>query len=121
MGVGVSAFPPSVELTTLYEHVSARGTKYMLGRLGSARIVVLPGEPTEDGTRTWRVLLQERRESAAAPAIADGRPEPAPTPEHRQRAPRRRPRPHRELEMAAADRPLLDDSIADLWPDGGER
>jgi hypothetical protein len=73
----VSAFPPSVELVTLYEHVSSRGTQYLLGRLGSARIVVLPGEPTEDGTRTWRVLLQERRENAA-PAIANDKAAPSP-------------------------------------------
>jgi hypothetical protein len=56
----VIGYPPSVELARLYERTSARRTRYMLGRLGGARIVLLPGEPTTDGTPTWRLLIQQR-------------------------------------------------------------
>ena len=52
-------FAPSIELARLYEHTSARGTRYLVGRLGYARVVLLPGEATEDGTPTWRLLMQE--------------------------------------------------------------
>jgi hypothetical protein len=73
---------------------------------------------TPDGTRTWRLLLQERRESAA-PAIANGH-QAAPQAEPAPRAPRRRPR-HRKPEIASADLPPLDDRVDDLWRDGGDR
>ncbi len=71
------SYAPSIELARLYEHTSARGTKYLLGRIGAARIVLLPGDPTEDGTATWRLLVQERAAEAdhatAAPALASRR------------------------------------------------
>jgi len=60
-----AAFPPSIELTRLYEKTSGRGTRYFVGRLGLARITLLPGEATEDGTATWRMLLQEAPKSPA--------------------------------------------------------
>jgi hypothetical protein len=58
-----AAFPPLVELTLLYEKTSARGTRYMVGRLGHARITLLPGVAAEDGTATWRMLLREASKS----------------------------------------------------------
>jgi hypothetical protein len=109
----MSAFPPSVELVTLYEHVSSRGTRYMLGRLGSARIVVLPGDAMPDGTATWRVLIQERRESAA-PTIANDKAAPQPKPS---RAPRRRPHPRLAADHPANAEPL-NDPVDDLWREG---
>jgi len=102
----VSAFPPSIELTRLYERVSERGTRYLLGRLGAARIVLLPGDPTEDGTATWRLLLQERAQATG---------QDSPQPGRRQRAPRRRLRGARQEPVA--DLPLLNDGVDDLWPD----
>src|SRR6516165_5556733 len=44
-----AAFPPSIELARLYEKTSARGTRYMVGRLDLARITLLPGDAAEDG------------------------------------------------------------------------
>ena len=63
-----AAFPPSIELARLYEKTSARGTRYMVGRLGLARITLLPGDTADDGTPTWRVLLQESTKSTVTPA-----------------------------------------------------
>ena len=45
-----AGFAPSVELPRLYERTSARGTRYMVGRLDLARITLLPGDAAEDGT-----------------------------------------------------------------------
>jgi hypothetical protein len=90
-----SAYPPSIHIGTLYEKTSARGVKYLVGRLGYARLTLLPGEPAADGTPTWRVLLE-------GAAKAD-RPSPA------KRSPNRPPR----------DGPALsDDQIDDVWRDG---
>ena len=60
-----AGFAPSVELPRLYEKTSARGTRYMVGRLDLARITLLPGDAAEDGTPTWRALLQEPTEQAS--------------------------------------------------------
>jgi hypothetical protein len=48
-------------LTTLWERTSARGTAYLSGFLGRARIIGFRGEPTADGTLTWNVYLQPGR------------------------------------------------------------
>lgn len=106
----MSGFPPAVELTTLYEKTSARGVRYLVGRMGSARLVLLPGNPAPDGTATWRLLVQERT------AAATEQPQPAPPP-----APTRRPRRHTKPRLVASGGPTpngsLDDSLADLWPE----
>lgn len=69
----MSNYPRSIELARLFERTSARGTKYLLGQLGSARIVLLPGDPIDDRTPTWRLLVQERAEAAerAHPATSE--------------------------------------------------
>jgi hypothetical protein len=67
------AFPPSVEVATLFERVGKGGTKYIAGRLGRARISLLPGEPTPDGTPTWRLLLQQALETSSSTAAAPPR------------------------------------------------
>ena len=62
-------YPDNILLCTLYERTSAKGTVYLTGRLGAAKVAILPGkEVTADGTKTWRVLLSE------APPKQDGRP-----------------------------------------------
>jgi hypothetical protein len=35
-----------IPLCRLYERTSARGTRYLIGRLGYARLIAFPGEPT---------------------------------------------------------------------------
>jgi hypothetical protein len=46
-----------IRLAKLYERVSARGNRYLIGRLGLAKVVMFQGEPTEDGTPTWDVYV----------------------------------------------------------------
>lgn len=115
----MTGYPPSIELARLYERTSARGTQYMLGRLGAARIVLLPGEPAEDGTATWRLLVQEGADAADGsrlPLAAPAADRPPVAPARRQRRPYPTPRP----DQAAGDGPPLDDPLGDLWPgDGG--
>ncbi|HET6521096.1 MAG TPA: hypothetical protein VFG47_14930 [Geminicoccaceae bacterium] len=48
-----------IPLCRLYERTSARGTRYLIGRLGYARLLAFPGEPTEASTPTWDVFLVE--------------------------------------------------------------
>jgi hypothetical protein len=100
-----SNYPPSIELATLYERVSARGTRYLLGRLGAARIVILPADATPDGVQTWRLLVQERADDRAAltPSAARQRRRPSPSP--------------RVVRAGAA--PAIDDPLGDLWSDHG--
>ena len=49
----------------MFERTSAKGNVYFTGRLGSAKIVVLRGEPTDDGCQTWNVILSEAPQKAA--------------------------------------------------------
>jgi hypothetical protein len=97
-----NSFPPSFEITKLYEKVSQRGVRYMVGRLGGARVTLLPGEPAEDGSPTWRMLLAEAKPKAEGRAI--NAPRPAPT------------RGKRKTDGPAA--PLPDDPLSDLWSRG---
>jgi hypothetical protein len=97
-------FSPSFEVTRLYEKTSQRGTRYFVGRLGGARVTLLPGDPAEDGTPVWRMLLQEASKTQAS------------TDRLASKAPRRRSRrPEPVLEPAGP--PLHDDPLSDLWSD----
>jgi hypothetical protein len=102
-------FPPSIELARLYEKTSQRGTRYFVGRLGLAKITLLPGEATEDGTATWRMLLQEAPKSQAST--------------DRQASNASRPRsPGTTRDKPPAlfvGAPMPDDSVTDLWAGPG--
>ena len=99
------AFPPSIELARLYEKTSQRGTRYFVGRLGLARITLLPGEATEDGTATWRMLLQE------APKSQTSTDRPASN-SSRSRSPGAR---RQRATGPIVGAPMHDDPITDLW------
>jgi hypothetical protein len=100
-----AAFPPSIEVARLYEKTSQRGTRYFVGRLGLARITLLPGDAAEDGTATWRMLLQEAPKSQVSP--------------DRQASNASRPRSpgarRRRAVGAAAGAAMQDDPVIDLW------
>ena len=57
----MSEYPPSVQLCRLYEKTSkTTGNQYLVGRLGSAKIVVLKSKDTgDDGGPIWNVLVSE--------------------------------------------------------------
>ena len=99
------AFPPSIELARLYEKTSQRGTRYFVGRFSLARITLLPGEPAEDGTPTWRMLLQEAPKSQASTDRQAGN-------ASRPRSPGAR---RRQAAIPAAGAPMPNDSVTDLW------
>jgi hypothetical protein len=99
-----STFSPSIEVARLYEKISQRGTRYFVGRLGLARITLLPGDAAEDGTAIWRMLLQEAPKSKGStdrPASNSSR--------SRSLGARRR------VAGPVTGTPMHDDQIADLW------
>jgi hypothetical protein len=81
----------------------------MSGYLGRAKVTLLPGDPTEDGTPTWRLLIQ-----AAPPRQTEAgeRSRSAPQP---RRA--RRPASSSAATSAPSDSasPLPDDPVDDLY------
>lgn len=96
-------FPPSIELARLYEKTSQRGTRYFVGRLGLARITLLPGEAAEDGTATWRLLLQEAPKASTNRQAGNA---------SRPRSPGTR---RRQAAIPAAGAPMPNNSVTDLW------
>lgn len=99
-------FPPSIEFARLYEKTSWRGTRYFVGRLGLARITLLPGEATEDGTATWRLLLQEAPKASTDRQAGNA---------SRLRSPGAR---RGQAASPAAGAPMPDDGVDDLYADG---
>lgn len=112
-------YPPSVELATLREQESARGTRHMSGYLGRARLTLLPSEPTEDGTATWPLLIAQPADRGAHPAAAaaqdarSGGPgtSSSRTPQSRGRAPYAAQHAPAQPDSTAP----LDDPVSDLW------
>jgi hypothetical protein len=49
----------NIKLSVLYERTGKSGKKYMIGRWGKTRVLAFPASPTEDGTPTWSLELQE--------------------------------------------------------------
>jgi hypothetical protein len=43
----------------LKERTSAKGTRYLAGWMGKARLVAFAGEPDETGHRVWSVFASE--------------------------------------------------------------
>jgi hypothetical protein len=60
-----NTFAPTVEITRVYEKVSKNGNRYLVGRLGKARILLFEAERTNDGTPTWTVWIQADLQPAA--------------------------------------------------------
>jgi hypothetical protein len=110
-------YGPSIHLATFYERTSAKGLKYFAGRIGHASAALLPGEATEDGTPTWRLMVSQakppagRAPSAQAQSTFAG----GPSREPRRRAPypaRREARPPIRPDQPGAMLP--DDDVSDI-------
>jgi hypothetical protein len=97
----MTTYPPSVPIARLYEKTSARGLRYFAGRMGMARVSLLPSsEVSEIGDPIWLLHVQE-----------------APAPETRTlppAVPRRTPARRR---IAVPGARIADDSVTDLWRD----
>jgi hypothetical protein len=93
-----------LEITTLFERTSRNGRTYLTGRLGQAKMVILPGDKTADGQPTWRVMIGQPTPASAAikPQQRSGRPA-----ARKPAAPR------------TSGPPLRNDPLDDLWRDGG--
>ena len=91
-------------LGRLFEKTSLHGNRYFVGRFGTARLVMLADQPTEDGQPVWRLLAQELpakvETTTKRPSIAPPR-----------RKAVRSPRP------PDPGPPLFDDTLDDLWPE----
>jgi hypothetical protein len=97
-------YPPSIELTRFYEKTSQRGTKYFVGRLGLAKVVLLPSDEAADGTPVWRLLVQEPTPKQADEKLAPSQPR----------------RSLYQLPAAGGGKaePIPDDPVDDLWRRG---
>jgi len=51
-----------VLIATLWQRTSGKGTEYLSGFLGRARIIGFRGDPTADGTPTWDLYVQRGKE-----------------------------------------------------------
>lgn len=57
---------PLVRLAGVYENTSQRGTRYFVGYMGAAKLVMLPAKDAKEGEPQWTLFVQER------PARTDG-------------------------------------------------
>jgi hypothetical protein len=50
---------PHVALGQLFERVNKRGQRYLTGRLGIAKLLIVPSGEISRGERVWKVFLGE--------------------------------------------------------------
>jgi hypothetical protein len=50
---------PSVALTQLYERTSRQGRRYLVGRIGSAKLMIVATGEDSRGDPVWQVYLGE--------------------------------------------------------------
>ena len=61
-----------VKLGRLYEKTSQKGTRYFVGRLGAARVLLFPSRETADGgDPVWDLYLQEVEEVRPRPVAGE--------------------------------------------------
>jgi hypothetical protein len=104
-------FAPTVEITRVYEKNSKNGHRYLVGRLGKARVLLFPADPTADSTQTWSMFLQADPSPAAQkkPNTTAGR------------APRQKALFGTSKPASRAAAPALpDDRVDDLWTERTE-
>ncbi len=120
----MSGFSDKVLLCRLYERTSAKGNRYLAGRLGEAKVVAFMDADAElkfGATACFSVYLQageDRKADGDAGGGARQPREPRPTPSPGAGSP---PRPGRvqrwerpETEPPTADRPFYDDDVSDI-------
>ena len=92
-----------VKLGRLYEKTSTRGTRYFVGRLGLARVLMFQSRETaDDGGAIWELYLEE---------VEDPRPRSSQGERPAQRPARARPEPPDQDEP-----PFHDDPLDDVLP-----
>src|SRR5919199_3089573 len=92
-----------VKLGRLYEKTSARGTRYFVGRLGAARVLLFQSRETaDDGGAIWELFVEPVEETRPRPVASE-------TPAWRPA--RTRPEP-----PADDGEPFHDDPLDDMLP-----
>ena len=93
-----------VKLGRLYEKTSARGTRYFVGRLGAARVLLFQSRETADdgGDPVWDLYLQEVEDTRPRPVAGE--------------MPARRPARARPETPADDGEPFHDDPLDDVLP-----
>src|ERR687885_1909023 len=93
-----------VKLGRLYEKVSAKGTRYFIGRLGLARVLLFQSRETanDGGDPVWDLYLQEVEETRPRPVAGE--------------MPARRPARARVEPPADDGEPFPDDPLDDVLP-----
>jgi hypothetical protein len=86
----MSGSSPLLQAARLWERTSARGTRYMAGRLGGVRVVILPNRDYVEGDQvnghTHTLFFQDGSTSAPRPAAAERAPAEKREPRPRQAA-----------------------------------
>ncbi len=102
---------PLVKLAGLWERTSASGAKYLVGRIGGARVLILANRNRQgDGDPTHHLCIAEAQEKPRPASAMAGPSQALP--------PRRRRSPYPTTHASSgtgADRPL-NDRLEDLWP-----
>jgi hypothetical protein len=73
-----SAYGPSINACRLWEKVSAKGTRYLTGRLGGLRVTILPNTRPAEGDDSTHSLMIGEASAAKKPAPTNGRQAPPP-------------------------------------------
>ena len=90
-----------VKLSRLYEKTSAKGTRYFVGRLGAARVLLFQSRETaDDGGAIWDLYLQEVEDTRPRPVAGE--------------MPARRPARARPERSADDSEPFHDDPLDDV-------
>ena len=92
-----------VKLGRLYEKTSQKGTRYFVGRLGAARVLLFQSRETAgDGGAIWDLYLQEVEDTRLRPAQGE--------------LPTRRPARSQPERPANDGGPFHDDPLDDVLP-----
>jgi hypothetical protein len=87
----MSGSSPLLQAARLWERTSSRGTRYMSGRLGGVKVVILPNRDHVEGDQvnghTHTLFFQDGSTSASRSAVAERAPA-----EKREARPRQAPR-----------------------------
>jgi hypothetical protein len=57
---------PNIPLATVYQRTARDGRTYLVGRVGNAKLLIVPTEQRSRGDRVWQVLVTEGAHAVAS-------------------------------------------------------
>lgn len=64
---------PNIPLATVYERTARDGRKYLVGRMGNAKLLIVATEEHSRGDRVWQILIARgAHDVAGAVGLANG-------------------------------------------------